>query len=219
MLLATPDEVVARNGMQQGTAAFVTHAEAALHSATAELEARLGYSFQRAERIDYFGGCYSNDGSSTSPLVRLNLTGSFVDPNATFEVYQSTNGQRIAAIADANSLLLDPEEEEYAVELITGRAVLFFAPALAEFRRSMAVHYTHGFVASGEYYGGVPDGLKEAAISLAIGAMRAFSAPNGKVDITAVSDAMHRIRVTQVNQYIRSRMVGNNPQFTEVVTA
>jgi len=199
--------------------------QSGLLSATSQLENLIGTSFVREDRVDYFG-CVKNLGNSSEPHYLLNLTNSILDIKETVKVFVTSDGLPMTTVVGSSANVTAVDSANFEVNYKNGRLDVYLTSDLYGYshkRRSIAVRYTSGFVQTPADVpfgiatpAQVPAALKDAAMTMAIRAMRASTAPKPKVNTLESRKELSAIARSLIASFIRTRMMGDNPQGTEI---
>jgi len=220
MKLATVDEALASAGLASRTGSNTQMIDAALETATSQLATSIGTTFDREERIDYFGRNLRNFGSSNSPEFVCNLTNGFIDGAAKVWIATAESvtelGIGMVKTSDANAERLSALR--YEVDAEKGRMRLYSTGILCSLRRAVAVRYVSGFVDTAGIAQEVPDGLKQAAIMVALRILR-ITPPTKPKALHEDARALGMVGIASYANMKRSFLRGAYPEYTEDKTA
>ena len=212
MYLTTAESVIDRMGIASGGGSLEA-ARNALHGVTPILEHDIGTTFTQRDYQDNFD--YQPAWSDSFRPVILFLSNGYLDGDTGVSVYYSLDNQGIFKPSSSNSRKL--LKTEYYFNAEKGIVTLLIPPPKGI--AVIAIKYTAGFSKATDdpdLFTGVPESLKEAAISLAIflfhGQASSFNKKSLADKSYLVKDQVSRV----VNPLVRPRMNGVFPSYAIV---
>lgn len=211
MKLATAQEVADRASTSISGSGPTTTIDSALEAVTGIVENLLDCSLARNTRLDIFTYKIPAYRGAFAPF-KFYLSSGFLDATVqAVEVRYSNDGSRLGASGEGEIL----DSTIYDVDADKGH--ITFYQDVTQGYGSVSVFYGNGFEVKDGMVIGIPDWMKDAAISATIRMVEAHSTLSKKKDARAIKNELASHVAMQINNHYRRAYEVNYPVRTVIV--